>query len=44
MNTFGDVYLRCPLSGETLWFDWMSYEAFQRKVASFPNLLWVAAA
>jgi len=41
MNMFGDVYLRCPLSGETVWFDWMSYGDFQRRYSANTNLLWV---
>ena len=29
MYTYGNVYMRCPASGETFWYDWCSFERFQ---------------
>lgn len=26
---YGDIYLKCPNSGDLLWYDWTSFERFQ---------------
>lgn len=28
---YGDVYLNCPLSGDTFWYDWCSLDTFRDK-------------
>ena len=43
---YGDVYIKCPLSGEVLWQDWCSLDRFRAHyVAQFDAglFLWVAS-
>jgi hypothetical protein len=42
---YGDVYCNCPLSGETFWYDWASYEDFCLRYGNFDKgrFYWVSA-
>lgn len=39
---YGDVYLKCPLSGDVVWFNWCSFEYFQLNYIHY-DMVWVAS-
>lgn len=41
----GDVFLNCPLSGDTFWFDWCSHEDFVKRYSTYDKgrFFWVSA-
>lgn len=40
----GDVYLKCPLSGEILWHDWCSHSDYVNRYGNYDmgRFLWVS--
>lgn len=41
----GDVYIKCPLSEEVLWYDWCSYADFCNRYSNYDKgmFMWVSA-